>query len=38
MKGIDWQMVSFVGLTLFHEYITCRRLPKVYYWNRQFMK
>lgn len=33
LKSIDWQMVSFVTVTLFNEYLIHVRLPRVYYWN-----
>lgn len=37
LKGIDWQMVGFVSVTLLQEYITCHRLPQVYYWKQEVM-
>ncbi|QOY38373.1 hypothetical protein AWH56_013065 [Anaerobacillus isosaccharinicus] len=36
MKGIDWQMVAFVGVSLFQEYLINIQLPKVYFWDQQF--
>lgn len=37
MKGIDWQVVAFVGvLSLAQEYLIYIQLPKVYYWDQQF--
>lgn len=32
-KQIDWQMFSFVGLTLMGEYLNTIHFPQVYYWN-----
>ncbi|MDQ0232341.1 hypothetical protein J2S19_003651 [Metabacillus malikii] len=31
--AIDWKLVSFVGYTLFHEYIVYMRYPQVHYWD-----
>lgn len=39
MKGgaivliFNFQMISFVGLTLIHEYLIHVHYPKFYYWN-----
>jgi hypothetical protein len=33
MKNIDWQMIYFVGMTLFKEYWYFFGLPRVYYWE-----
>lgn len=33
MKGIDWQMILFVGTTLIHEYWILNGLPQIYYWE-----
>jgi hypothetical protein len=35
LKGIDWQMVGFVGVSLLQEYVTLKNLPRVYYWDQQ---
>lgn len=32
-KGIDWQMVSFVGASLLKEYWIYYRLPQICYWE-----
>lgn len=34
VEGIDWQMVSFVAMTLLKDYVTVH-LPQVYYWNSE---
>jgi hypothetical protein len=36
IKGIDWNMVAFVGVSLLQEYLIYIQIPKVYYWNVQF--
>ncbi|AGT31759.1 hypothetical protein M493_07370 [Geobacillus genomosp. 3] len=33
VKGIDWQLVSFVVVSLFKEYWCYAGLPRVYYWR-----
>ncbi|MDE5412762.1 hypothetical protein [Alkalihalobacterium chitinilyticum] len=33
IKGIDLQMLSFVGISLVQDYLTYIHFPKVYYWN-----
>ncbi len=33
VKGIDMQMVVFVGISLIQEYIRFQHLPRVYYWK-----
>ncbi|WP_169819208.1 hypothetical protein [Anaerobacillus arseniciselenatis] len=35
IKGIDLQMISFVSISLFQDYITYLQLPRVYYWKQQ---
>jgi hypothetical protein len=31
--SFDWQMISFVAMTLVNEYIVNVHFPKAYYWN-----
>ncbi|WP_162831753.1 hypothetical protein [Halalkalibacter akibai] len=31
LKGIDWQMVAFIGGSLLQEYLRFQQLPRVYY-------
>ncbi|WP_199868451.1 hypothetical protein [Virgibacillus senegalensis] len=40
MRGVDWQMVLFVGTSLVQEYWLYWGLPRVYFWDvqREFMK
>jgi len=33
MKVIDWQLLSFVAVSLFKEYWCYISLPRVYYWR-----
>ncbi|MGM0882506.1 MAG: hypothetical protein ACQEXQ_15880 [Bacillota bacterium] len=35
MKEIDWQMLSYVGLSLVQEYLINIHYPKIYYWSGQ---
>ena len=35
LKQIDWQMLSFIGVSLVNEYMINIYFPKVYYWNGQ---
>lgn len=35
MKGINWQMMAFVGVSLLQDYLAYLHLPKVYYWDQQ---
>jgi hypothetical protein len=32
LKGIDLQMVAFVGGSLLQEYVRLIHIPKMYYW------
>lgn len=38
IKGIDLQMVSFVGISLVQDYLTYIHLPKIYYWHVEPLK
>ncbi|WP_209366950.1 hypothetical protein [Sediminibacillus dalangtanensis] len=35
MRGMDWQLVLFVGTSLVQEYWLCFGLPRVYFWDVQ---
>jgi hypothetical protein len=30
---IDWQLVAFVSVSVFHDYWVNSHLPKIYYWE-----
>ncbi|WP_267888728.1 hypothetical protein [Bacillus weihaiensis] len=38
VDAIDWKQVTFVGYTLFHEYVVYIRFPQVYYWEMEKKK
>ncbi|WP_332633850.1 hypothetical protein [Halalkalibacter flavus] len=31
LKGVDWQMIAFVGGSLLQEYLRFSHLPRIYY-------
>ncbi|MCF6409324.1 hypothetical protein [Pseudalkalibacillus salsuginis] len=33
MKGLDWQMLAFVTVSLFHDHWVYSRLPRLYYYD-----
>lgn len=35
LKGIDWQMIAFVGGSLLQEYIRFQNLPRIYYFEEK---
>jgi hypothetical protein len=35
IKSLDWQMISFVTVTLVNEYLINIHLPKIYYWHAE---
>ena len=35
LRQMDWQMLSFVGVSLINEYFIHIHLPRIYYWNGQ---
>ncbi|WP_179298903.1 hypothetical protein [Evansella halocellulosilytica] len=35
MKLIDWQMLSFVSVTILHDYWIYSKLPRIYFWDHR---
>ncbi|ARK31811.1 hypothetical protein [Halalkalibacter krulwichiae] len=33
IKGIDWQMVAFIGGSLLQEYLRFQHLPRIHYFD-----
>ncbi|WP_158211466.1 hypothetical protein [Alkalihalobacterium alkalinitrilicum] len=33
LKGVDLQMISFVGISLIQDYLTFKHFPRIYFWN-----
>ncbi len=38
MKGIDWQMVAFVTVSLFHDHWVYSKLPRLYFYENRRTK
>ncbi|WP_332698058.1 hypothetical protein [Halalkalibacter lacteus] len=35
LKGVDWQMIAFVGGSLLQEYLRFTHLPRIYYFKEE---